>query len=79
MVTFKNAHKIKKKKKNVPLENLLLETDDPYLTPEPYRGTENQPDYVKYVAQRIADLKEISIQEVAQASTRNANEIFNFA
>ncbi len=79
VVTFKNAHQVKEVAKNVPLENLLLETDDPYLTPEPYRGTENQPDYVKYVAQRIADLKEISIQEVAQASTRNANEIFNFA
>jgi TatD DNase family protein len=79
VVTFKNAVKVKEVAKNIPLEYLLLETDDPYLTPVPYRGKENQPAYIKYVAEEIANLRGISVDEVAFATTQNALKIFNFA
>ena len=78
VVTFKNALKVKEVAQNIPLEYLLLETDDPYLTPVPYRGKENQPAYIKYVAQEIANIRGISVEEVASATTKNALKIFNF-
>lgn len=78
VVTFKNAIKAKEVATNIPLEYLLLETDDPYLAPVPFRGKENQPMYVKYVAQTIADLRGVSIEEVAKATVKNAERIFNF-
>lgn len=78
VVTFKNAIKAKEVAKEIPLEYMLLETDDPYLTPMPFRGTENQPSYVKYVAQEIANLRRISVDEVAKQTTANAERIFNF-
>ena len=78
VVTFKNAVKVKEVAQNIPLEFLLLETDDPYLTPVPYRGKENQPAYIKYAAQEIANLRSISVEEVASATTKNAMKIFNF-
>ncbi len=63
--------------KNAPLERILLETDCPYLTPEPHRGKRNEPSYVKYVAEKIAEIKGISFEEVAEATTRHARELFN--
>lgn len=77
VVTFKNAIKMKEVAKHIPLEYIILETDAPYLTPVPYRGTENQPAYVKYVAEEIAKLKEISYEEVKNITTSNAERIFN--
>lgn len=62
--------------KEVPLEKILLETDCPYLTPEPYRGKRNEPLYVKYVVEKIAELKGISFEEVAKQTTKNAKELF---
>lgn len=59
----------------VPLEKLLLETDAPYMTPVPYRGKENQPAYVKFVAQEIASIRNISFEEVANATTANAKRL----
>lgn len=76
VVTFKNAKKTKEVAKNIPLEYLLLETDDPYLAPVPFRGKENQPMYVKYVAEEIASLRGITTEEVAKTSTENAKKIF---
>ena len=76
VVTFKNAKKTKEVAKNIPLEYLLLETDDPYLAPVPFRGKENQPMYVKYVAEEIANLRGIVPEEVAKTSTENAKKIF---
>lgn len=76
VVTFKNAKKTKEVAKNIPLEYLLLETDDPYLAPVPFRGKENQPMYVKYVAEEIANLRGITLEEVAKTSTENAKKIF---
>lgn len=75
-VTFKNAKKGLDVAVNVPLNRLLIETDSPYLTPEPYRGKRNEPGYVRYVAERIAALKGIPLEEVAEATTRNAEELF---
>ncbi len=61
---------------NMPLERLVLETDCPYLTPVPYRGKRNEPLYVKYVAEKIAELRGISFDEVAKITTANARELF---
>ena len=77
VVTFKNAVKMKEVAKEIPLEYLLLETDAPYLTPVPFRGEENQPSYVKYVAQEIAKIKEIPFETVDEVTTQNAIKVFN--
>lgn len=78
VVTFKNAKKVKEVAKVVPLEKLLLETDAPYMTPVPYRGKENQPAYVKFVAEEIANLRGINFEEVAQITTQNAIKLLKF-
>jgi len=75
-VTFKNAKRPKAVAKEVPLDRILIETDCPYLTPHPYRGTRNEPAYVKLVAEQIADLKGISYEELAEATTKNAKFVF---
>lgn len=78
VITFKNAKKIHEVAKNIPLENLLLETDAPYLTPIPYRGKRNEPAYVKFVAEEIAKIRRISFDEVAEITTQNARKVFKF-
>ena len=75
-VTFKNAKKPKEVAEAIPLDRLLIETDAPYLAPHPYRGKRNGPAYVKLVAEQIAELKGISLEEVAEATTRNAKKLF---
>ncbi len=77
VVTFKKAIKMKEVAKEVPLDKLLLETDAPYLTPVPYRGKTNQPAYVKYVAEEIASIREISFEEVDEITTQNAKKVFS--
>lgn len=62
--------------KNIPLEKMLIETDCPYATPVPHRGKRNEPAYVKYVAQKIAEIKGLSFDEAATQTTRNAKELF---
>ncbi len=76
IVTFKNAEALREVVKQVPLERLLIETDSPYLAPVPFRGKTNQPAYVTYVAQEIANIKGISLQEVAQTTTSNFFRLF---
>ena len=76
VVTFKNAVKMKEVVQAVPLEHILLETDAPYLTPVPHRGKENQPAYVKFVAEEIAKLKQINIDKVIEVTNDNSNTIF---
>lgn len=75
-VTFKNARVSKEVAKAVPLEKLLIETDAPYLTPEPHRGKRNEPLFVRYVAGTIAELRGISFDEVAKQTSENAKKLF---
>ncbi|MGE7767871.1 TatD family hydrolase [Peribacillus sp. NPDC096540] len=75
-VTFKNAKKPKEVAAAVPLDRLLIETDCPYLAPHPYRGKRNEPSYVKLVAEQIAEIKQLSVEEVSQATTDNAKKLF---
>jgi len=75
-VTFKNAKKPKEVAKEIPLSHLLIETDCPYLTPHPFRGKRNEPSYVKYVAEAIAEIKNVSFAEVAKTTTENAKKMF---
>jgi TatD DNase family protein len=75
-VTFKNS-KSKELVQNVPLEKLLLETDSPFLTPVPFRGKKNEPAYITYIAEKIAQIKKISIEELAEITTENAKNLFN--
>ena len=78
VVTFKNAKDLKESTKIIPLDRILLETDAPYLAPVPYRGKINTPAYLKYIAKEIANIKEISIEEVKEQTTINAKRIFKF-
>jgi len=75
-VTFKNARMPKEVAKEISLDHLLIETDAPYLSPHPYRGKRNEPSYVTLVAEEIANLKEITVEEVAKATTVNALKVF---
>ena len=75
-VTFKNAKKPKEVAAVVPLDRLLIETDCPYLAPHPFRGKRNEPSYVKLVAEQIAEIKQLSLEEVSEATTNNAKKLF---
>jgi TatD DNase family protein len=79
IVTFKNAEALRDVARRVPLERMLIETDSPYLAPVPYRGKTNQPGYVKYVAEKLAEVKGIPFEEVAEATTRNFFGLFRAA
>jgi TatD DNase family protein len=76
IVTFKNALQIREVSEKVPLDSLLVETDAPYLAPVPYRGKPNRPGYVRHVAECIADLKQIPLESVVAATTRNFFRVF---
>lgn len=76
ILTFKNAKDIQETAKKLPLDRILIETDAPYLTPVPLRGKPNYPEYVKYVAQFLADLKGFSYDEVAKQTYENTCEVF---
>ncbi len=77
IVTFKNAKDLKETAKIVPIDKLLLETDAPYLAPVPFRGKINSPEYLKYIAKEIANLRETSIEEIQNQTTINAKKVFN--
>ncbi len=79
IITFKNAAELREVVKQVPLNRILIETDAPYLAPVPHRGKKNEPKYVVEVAQCIADLKGISVEEVAETTTENFYQLFNKA
>lgn len=78
IITYKNAKNIREVVKNIDLSYILLETDSPYLTPSPYRGKINSPQYIPLIASTIADIKNISINDVSEVTTANAEEIFDF-
>lgn len=75
-VTFKNAKKPKEVAKEIPNDRLLIETDCPFLTPHPFRGKRNEPSYVKYVAEQLAELKGLTYEEIASITTENAKRLF---
>ncbi len=76
VVTFKNAKKMKDVATEISLDHLMLETDAPYLAPVPFRGKTNEPCYVPYIAQEIANLKGCTVEEVAKFTTQNAEKVF---
>lgn len=75
VVTFKNS-KLKKVIRKISLDDIVLETDSPYLCPDPYRGKENSPKYIPVIAGKIAEIKEISVDEVMNKTTENALKLF---
>ena len=76
VITFKNC-KLKDVYKNISLNNIILETDSPYLTPEPYRGKQNNPGYILEIAQFVASLYNISLNELAKVTNNNIKRIFD--
>jgi len=75
-ITYPKAVKLKELVKRIPLENIMLETDAPYLSPQKFRGRRNEPSYVHFVAQEIATLKDQALQEIASITTQNAKRFF---
>jgi len=78
ILTFKNAG-VDLRVRDIPLERIVLETDAPYLAPEPNRGARNEPAYVRLVAERLAAIKELSLEEVAEVTSRNAMGLFGLS
>lgn len=76
IVTFKNAVELMEVAKYVPLDRILIETDSPYLAPVPFRGKTNEPKYVKYVAEKIAELKNCSVELIAEKTSDNFRKLF---
>lgn len=75
-ITYKNAELFRQIVKKLPLESLLVETDAPFLTPVPFRGKRNEPGYVRYTAEKVAEIKKVSIEKVSEATTANAFRVF---
>lgn len=76
IVTFKSAQELRDVVAFVPLDRTLIETDSPYLAPVPYRGKTNNPSYVPYVARQVAETKGLTLEEVADATSRNFDILF---
>lgn len=74
--TFKNADRLREAISGVPLDSIILETDCPYLTPHPYRGKRNSPSYIPTIAENLANIKGVSVEEVARVTTENAKKLF---
>lgn len=79
VVTFKKALEVQEAAGIVPLDRLLVETDAPYLAPVPYRGKRNEPGYTRYVVEKIAELREMSVEELAKQTTQNAHNLFGLS
>ncbi|MBU0573192.1 MAG: TatD family hydrolase [Candidatus Margulisbacteria bacterium] len=75
-ITFKKADQVRENARKAPLEMIMIETDCPYMAPEPYRGQRNEPAYVVRVAEKIAEVRNMRIEEVAMETTRNAKKLF---
>jgi TatD DNase family protein len=76
IITFKNADALRNVVRRAPLERMLVETDSPYLTPVPHRGKRNEPAYVRLVAETVANVKGVSLEEVARVTTDNTRQLF---
>lgn len=79
IVTFKNATIIKEAAANTPLDRILIETDSPYLAPSPHRGKQNEPAYVRHVAEEIGRLRDLSLEDIGRATTNNFFNLFKHA
>ena len=77
IITFKNSVDLQETFKSIPLDRILIETDSPYLAPVPFRGKKNEPSYVKYTADKLANIREISNSELIKITTLNFNSLFN--
>lgn len=77
VITFKNARKLVETAKRIPLERILLETDCPYLTPVPFRGKRNDSSMLRYVSQKLAEIKETTVEEICSKTSQNAERLFN--
>ena len=78
VITFPNARELVNTVREVPLDRIFVETDAPFLAPQEKRGQENYPGFVKYIAQKIAEIKQLPLEVVARATSKNAEEFFNF-
>ena len=79
VLTFKNAKKLKEVAVAIPLERIVLETDCPYLAPEPFRGKRNQSSYIRYVAEKLAEIKGMTAEEVIAVTEANAKKMYHLA
>jgi TatD DNase family protein len=75
-ITYKNVERYWEIVRKIPLESLLVETDAPFLTPVPFRGKRNEPSYVRYTAQKVAEVKGVSFEKVAEATSENALRVY---
>ena len=78
IITFKNSTDLQKTFSSIPIENLLVETDSPYLAPVPMRGKKNEPSFVKYTLQKLAELKKVDRSKMETVTTKNFNRLFSF-
>jgi TatD DNase family protein len=74
--TFKNAEKLRTTLSTIPLDRMLLETDCPYLAPHPYRGQRNDPHFIPTIAENLAKIKGVTVEEVLEITTKNAKNLF---
>ena len=79
VVTFKNSKKLHEVAEKIPIEKIVLETDCPYLSPEPFRGERNDSTRIKYVAEKIAEIKNVSVSEVLDITKNNAKRLFGIS
>ena len=79
ILTFKKADALRETVREIPLSRILLETDAPYMAPEPFRGKPSEPMHVYYIAKKIAEIKDISLEEVARETSENAERLFGFS
>ena len=75
-ITFNNSERFREIVRSLPLDSLLVETDAPFLTPMPFRGKRNEPSYIRYTAEKVAEVKKISFEKVAEVTTENAFRVF---
>ena len=77
IITFKNSIELQNTFKSIPLDRLLIETDSPFLAPIPMRGKKNEPSFIKYTAEKLALIKEKTLAQIIDSTTKNFNSLFN--
>ena len=78
IITFKNSIELQNTFKTIPLEKVLIETDSPFLAPTPMIGKKNEPSFIKYTAEKLSSIKEVSFEHIKEITTKNFNTLFNF-